>query len=312
MQTNYTTKPYKHPDDLSALYGLICSRSAGCALNFPSLADVRELMEIENFREATRLWFTSGGQLAGFAILERGETYVELSMEVAPGEDDEILLTEMLAWAEEIYCEHYHGEATGVQTSVEESNRGRMMLLARHGYIPQEMYTLLFERNLSEPAQAPVVPEGFSLRGLLSHEEPAWVALHQAAFGTQNMTIEWRQAMTRAPGYDSELDLVAVAPDGRLAAYVFGSISVEENEQTGQKIGQADPVATHPDFQRKGLCRALLLECLRRLRERGMKAARLSTGSWDIPMQQAALSAGFRLLSKKMWLKKRIIDEPVP
>lgn len=69
-------------------------------------------------------------------------------------------------------------------------------------------------------------------------------------------------------------------PDGRLAAYTFGSLSQEENELTGLKIGYADPVGAHPDFQRRGLSRALLLECLERLREQGMQFARLGTGSW--------------------------------
>jgi hypothetical protein len=42
---------------------------------------------------------------------------------------------------------------------------------------------------------------------------------HRAAFGTEYLTVEERLATMREPEYDPELDLLAVAPDGRLAAY---------------------------------------------------------------------------------------------
>ena len=43
------------------------------------------------------------------------------------------------------------------------------------------------------------------------------MALHRDAFGTTRMTVEGRLAMMRDPEYRSELDLVAVAPDGSRA-----------------------------------------------------------------------------------------------
>ena len=64
--------------------------------------------------------------------------------------------------------------------------------------------------------------------------------------------------MMRVPEYDAELDLLAIAPGGRFAAYCLCSISQEENNRTGRNEGTTDPVATHPDFQRRGLAQALL------------------------------------------------------
>ena len=118
------------------------------------------------------------------------------------------------------------------------------------------------------------------------------------------MTTENRLAMMRTSAYDPGMDLVVVAPDGRLAAYTLGSINVEENIRTGRKIGYTDPVATHPDFQRLGLARALLLTGLRMLKERGMEFARLGTASHNLGMQKAAESAGFVLESKTFWFRK--------
>jgi ribosomal protein S18 acetylase RimI-like enzyme len=43
------------------------------------------------------------------------------------------------------------------------------------------------------------------------------------------------------------------------------------------KVGLFEPVGTHPDFQRKGLGKALLTEALRRMKAEGMETAIVST-----------------------------------
>jgi mycothiol synthase len=101
------------------------------------------------------------------------------------------------------------------------------------------------------------------------------VVLHRAAFGTPHMTIEGQLSWMRMPEYDPTLDLVAVAPDGALAAYVLCSISEQENLLAGRRVGYTDSVATHPKFQRRGLAKALLVKGLNLLRQRGMEIAGL-------------------------------------
>lgn len=67
--------------------------------------------------------------------------------------------------------------------------------------------------------------------------------------------------------YDCEQDLVVVAPDGRAAAFcVIWLDSVN-------KVGLFEPVGTHPDFQRKGMGSALMLESLRRMKANGVETA---------------------------------------
>jgi ribosomal protein S18 acetylase RimI-like enzyme len=231
-------------------------------------------------------------------------------MEIPAREDSETLATQMIAWAEDFFRQEYRGQASTLSTSADENDPARIALLERHGFTRQGGLALQFERDLAEPIPPAEIPAGFSIRSLSPDEEPAWVALHRAAFGTENMTLAYRQAMTQAPGYAPALDLVAAAADGSLAAYVFGSISAEENEQTGLNIGYTDPIGTHPDYQRRGLCRALLLECLRRLQERGMQAVRLGTGSWNSAMQHAAQSAGFRVIRRVVLFEKSVAYEP--
>ncbi len=162
-------------------------------------------------------------------------------------------------------------------------------------------------RDLTRPIPEVVLPAGFAIRCVTGEEEaPALAELHRAAFGSDYMTTENRLAMMRVPEYDPSLDLVVVAPDGRLAAYCMCSISEEENRITGRKEGQTDPVATHPRFQKMGLARALLLKGLHLLRDRGMDFAGLGTSSENIAMQKTAESVGFYVTLRKIWFEKEI------
>jgi ribosomal protein S18 acetylase RimI-like enzyme len=71
--------------------------------------------------------------------------------------------------------------------------------------------------------------------------------------------------------YDQDHDIVAVAQDGQVGA--FGIIWPD----AGSLVGLFEPVGTHPNFQRKGLGRAVMQEGLRRLQSCGMKQAIVST-----------------------------------
>jgi ribosomal protein S18 acetylase RimI-like enzyme len=101
-------------------------------------------------------------------------------------------------------------------------------------------------------------------------------------------------------GYDPTLDLLAIAPNGQVAAYCSCSV----NNET--KIGMTDPVATHPTYQRMGLSRALLLTGMRMLKERGMESAHLGTSGDNLAMQKTAESVGFKVEHVTLWFTKEI------
>jgi ribosomal protein S18 acetylase RimI-like enzyme len=92
-----------------------------------------------------------------------------------------------------------------------------------------------------------------------------------------------------------------------LAAYCLCTISQEENALTGNKVGYTDPIGAHPDFQRRGLSRALLLTGLRLLKERGMERAALSTWGGNIAMQKTAESVGFQGCGTTIFFEKEVI-----
>ncbi|MDO9130593.1 MAG: N-acetyltransferase [Anaerolineales bacterium] len=64
------------------------------------------------------------------------------------------------------------------------------------------------------------------------------------------------------------------------------------------KLGLFEPVGTHPDFRRKGLGKAVVVEGLRRLKARGMKQAIVCAEHDNPAAQKLYESAGFRAIHK--------------
>ena len=130
--------------------------------------------------------------------------------------------------------------------------------------------SILMGRPLDGYIPDPVLPQGFAIRPMAGEAElEAYVTLHRAAFGTGNMTVQYRRTIMSAPDFIPELDLVAVAPNGDLAALCVCQVFADDSPRAdGRKEGWTDPVATHPAYQRLGLAKALMLHGMRLLRRR--------------------------------------------
>lgn len=298
---------YSGAEDLQAVLALMRKvRPAERIADSPSPDDLYEALSLEEVRQNTRLWLDQDGRLVGFACVT---AYNNLWFEIGPQANSLELEKEMVAWGEA--CIRRTGgvddDPLALDGSCREDDLERLQFFARHGFVMQTIRTLHLERALDEPIPAPELPPGFTIRHVRAASEvPALVALHRAAFGSGMMTVEERLAMMGGIDYEAELDLVAVAPDGRLAAYCFCWISAEENARSGRLVGYTDPVATHPHFQRRGLAKALLLEGMSRLCERGMRTAALGTSSENTGMLAAARAAGFRVVFESAWFSKPV------
>jgi GNAT superfamily N-acetyltransferase len=96
---------------------------------------------------------------------------------------------------------------------------------------------------------------------------------------------EWYRNVQRAPLYRRDLDLVVEAPSGELAA--FCTVWLDDACQ----IGLFEPVATHPDYLRRGLGSAVMAEGLRRLQHMG--AVMAYVGSYSESAGGLYASMGF-------------------
>ena len=64
------------------------------------------------------------------------------------------------------------------------------------------------------------------------------------------------------------------------------------------RIGDFGPVGARPAYRRRGLTRAVLRECLRRMRARGMERVSVSTGETSVPARGLYDSVGFRVVNR--------------
>lgn len=81
------------------------------------------------------------------------------------------------------------------------------------------------------------------------------------------MTTAWRRRTLHWPQYRADTDLVAVDETGSLVAFCIGWF--DASGWNGQPCGQIEPMGVREDCQRRGVGRAILSECLRRLYKAG-------------------------------------------
>lgn len=111
------------------------------------------------------------------------------------------------------------GKAPVLSSTCHETDHQRIAFFERHHFTQRPNSIVHMMCLLDAAIQVPDIPDGWTIRSVLGESEAAViVALHRAAFGTQYMTKQRRLQMMRTHWYDPRLNLVAVAPDGTLAA----------------------------------------------------------------------------------------------
>jgi mycothiol synthase len=97
-----------------------------------------------------------------------------------------------------------------------------------------------------------------------------------------------------------------VAPDGRFAAFTLVWYDA------AMRMGLFEPVGCDPEFQRRGLARAVMTEGMRRLHALG--AARAHVNAWrdDSAGAHAYRAIGFQVVDRLVIWKKRIGPPALP
>ncbi len=307
VKSTLLSRKYAGETDKQAMFDLLVAvRSDEQLTAYPSIADLHELLALPTIQTDTCLWFDASDKLVAFAFVD---AYQNLHFELDRKTLAVDIEPEIIAWGEACIqrAMQERGQTLTLDASCRDDDSQRLAFLERFGFVRADIQSLHMVRSLHDPIPSPQLPVGFHIRPVAGEQEvEALVALHRAAFGTKYMTVAERLAMMRVPEYELALDLLAIAPGGKLAAYCMCSISQEENERTGRQEGYTDPIVTHPDYQRLGLARALMLTGLLELKRRGMETAVLGTSSKNIAMQRTAEAVGFQVQSTKLWFSKQI------
>jgi mycothiol synthase len=217
------------------------------------------------------LWEDDRGQLHAWAVMQTPFWTIDYALRPGAAPD---LHRQVLAWVDaraRSSLDTPHGHPAWFVAMFSDLAE-RIRDLEQAGYASQadagedSWSKVLLESAASAPPGEAHLPEGFTIRPLDGEREvEAYVEMHREVFETKNMTVEWRRRTLHHPAYTPDLDLVASAPDGRLAAFCVGWLGTDGRGLTGQ----IEPLGVRAEFRSAGLGRAILIEALRRLRLHG-------------------------------------------
>jgi mycothiol synthase len=248
------------------------------------------------WEEQVHLWETGDGQLVG-AVNPDGNAPVALQLHP----DFRHIEGDMIAWAED-HLTRSTEDGRHLEFFVYDYDCPRRRLLEQRGYEKMPYGGVIRRMRFgNRPLPQAAIAEGYTLRTTRPGDEADFqrvADLLNAAFNrTFHNAGEYRTFTRLSPSFRHNLDMVAEAPDGTLAALV-GMMYDETNH-----YGLFEPVCTHPDHRRKGLARAMMFEGLRRVKALGATDVYVATGDM-VPANALYDSIGFTEIYKGyVWRK---------
>ena len=243
-------------------------------------------------QECVFLWEDARGGLGALLNLDRrgSEAFLHLHPTLRSAELEE----EMIRLAEEQMPLVRKDGAQSLTIWSQQGDSLREPLLARLGYTRLDEPEYQRYRRLDGELPSVPLAEGFSIRAvgegaeLLERAYTSGLAFHpdDIQYAVDNRKdVTWYRHVQSCPQYRRDFDLTAVSEQGQVAA--FATIWFDEVT----RVGEFEPVGTAPDYQRRGLGKALMVEGLRRLKAVGAQMAFVDSYS----MRAGALyaSAGF-------------------
>ncbi len=163
-----------------------------------------------------------------------------------------------------------------------------------------------YERSLADPLPAVSLPAGFQVRHVVGEEDgqkramgfPCRFWLEEAVRGLLAALPALHGLAGLCPG---------TGPGDRGARWTVALLSASAGWTRLTGSGCFEPVGTHPDFQRLGLGKAVMLEGLRRMQASGMQTAIVGAESDNLAAQGLYRSIGFQAVNK-LWTYRKVVE----
>ena len=261
--------------------------------------------------ENVGLWVNAEGRLLAWAVMQTPFGTIDYTCHPNA---DQSLHQQILAWADS-RAREVRGTLSGhpmwfVNAFVGQTERIRDLEkagFASQANVGKDAWSkVLMQRSAQISVADYTLPAGFIIRPLAGENEvDAYVELHRAVFESKNMTVEWRKRTLRRPEHIPDLDLVAVAPDGRLAAFCVCWLNKNPEEK---RSGQVEPLGVHKDLRKLGLGRAIVSEGVRQLQFHGAHRIYVETDNYRNAALELYESVGFRVIQDVLVYRKDYDD----
>lgn len=248
------------------------------------------------------LWTDNNGDLVAWAVLQT--PFVAIDVAVHP--DAGAAFPQIMIWAD-ARAKDAVGTPGGLPSwyvNVFTWQTDRIRHLEKIGFASQadagddSWSKVLLRRQATGLPEGGTLPDGYAVRPLAGDAEiEAYVAMHREVFQSRNMTAEWRRRILRHPDYVPELDLVAVSPNGQLAAFCICWL---DTHSARAPSGQVEPFGARS----LGLGRAILAEGMKRLRQAGAEHIYVETDSYRNAALKRYTADGFRAVGDVLVYRK--------
>jgi mycothiol synthase len=176
--------------------------------------------------------------------------------------------------------------------------------LTRHGFqhVPEDMLAMYC--SLESELPQPILPEGYTLRPVDESNAFNRAAAQHAAFQSSTPWQDYLQIYKHfmaSPGYPTGCDWAILAPAGCVASFCIAWFD------TVSRVGQIEPVGTHPDFQRKGLGKVVISAGMRHLQSLGMRSVRICVLADNLAAIKLYESVGFHTVNKLLLHQKELL-----
>ena len=224
--------------------------------------------------ENAHLWFDGFGELAGFVVSENGDA----GFSILTLNGYRFLYEEMLAWVLQTWGSRGDeaSRGPGFSTEITEHQTLEIEALERCGFEREDsFFTRRFDLTGDLTPRFPLEP-GFTIVDMRNHPDfRAQRVLRADAFqGKSNLSeaeldesIKFYNYSQSGPIYHPQTDLCVMAEDGR---FVSGCEALIDAHNAQADI---ERVCTHSAFRQRGFARAVIQECLYRLRDIGLRSA---------------------------------------
>lgn len=161
-----------------------------------------------------------------------------------------------------------------------------------------EKYDWCYELPSLDKLPPPSFPPGITLSNHRANQVERFVKLHYRSFADTAyfqpfQPEEVKQEQDATPQFEL---IFACDQQGRDVGVVWLRLEAEENSKTVI----IEPIGIVPEWRRKGLGRALMLEALHRAKRRGATRSELWFGSWNDAARQLYEQLGYRRAGGKV------------
>ncbi|MBZ9688782.1 GNAT family N-acetyltransferase [Clostridium estertheticum] len=219
--------------------------------------------DIKILSDKVRLWRSNNGKLVGFCISEYGEE--EFHIQVNPNYRE--VEKDIIQWINNRHA----GNRT---TFALEEDTHRIENLKSAGFHYKCHSKNIYAYDMSRALPKTQLKQGFRVSSLSELKDfDTFFTTKDATFPHAGSSKQRFKTKSQAPGYYYDWNIIIMTPDEQCTSFC----TVWPDWKN--KMAEIDPVGTHPDFQGKGLAKAMLSNVFSRLKNGGINMVYIDTGA---------------------------------